>query len=116
MEIKQVGVAGDKIIIELTVSDETLESIQETRLSLDIVLAQEDEEWNIGIVDADRGLIGTIGPKDEYDEFIERIIDAGLFHLILYSESGDIEAHNTITLSEIDLGKLRQLRNHSEYA
>lgn len=116
IEIKQAGVAGDEIIIELTVSDETLESIQETKLSLDIVLAQDDEEWNVGIVDADRGLIGTIGPKDEYDEFIERIIDTGLFHLALYSESGNIEAQHTITLSEIDLGKLRQLRNHSEYA
>lgn len=116
IEIKQVGIAEDEIIIELIVSDETLESIQETRLSLDIVLAQNDEEWNIGIVDADRGLIGTIGPKDEYDEFIERIIDAGLFHLALSSESGTRVAPHTITLNEIDLGKLRQLRNHSEYA
>lgn len=116
IEIKQVGVAGDEIIIGLTVSEETIGSIQETRLSLDIVLAQDDDEWNIGIVDADRGLIGTIGPRDEYDKFVERIIDAGLFHLVLYSESGDIEAQHTVTLSEINLGKLRQLRNHSEYA
>jgi hypothetical protein len=116
IEIKEVEVAGSEIIIGLTLSNESVKSIQDTGLHLDIVLSLKDNEWNIGLLERNRGLVGTIGPKEEYDRFIKLILDAGLFYLELYTESGELKSRQSKELSEIDLGKLRQLRNHSEYA
>ncbi|WP_152417879.1 hypothetical protein [Haloferax mucosum] len=105
---------GD-VCLELETNQETMQSIEEGRLDLDIVLAREDTEWNIGVVDRQRGLIGTIGPYTDYNSFLESLVVKR--RLFIEMSVGQGKPRRTvINLSEIDLGKIKQLQTFREYS
>ena len=105
--------------ILLSICDESrFDEIQNEgeRINFDVILANEtpQDDWGIGIVAPD-DITGIFYGKELCQGYMNTVIEKEKFQVVFVNTSTEESSLGEATLSEIDIGKLKQLKTHSEY-